>query len=75
MDSMMNEQGMAMTVLEEFRELGKLASYCFADDCGREWKQGYEYQNKAQKMYDAADSETQEDMRDIAVRFLWILKN
>lgn len=63
-----------MTKLELFKDYGNTASYHFADDSAKEWNKGYEYQEKAQRMYDAADSETQEDMRDIAIHFLWKLK-
>ena len=65
---------MSNELLEKFDKLGSQASYHFADDSGAEWVNGYAYQEQAQSLYNNADPETQEDMREIAVTFLWKLK-
>ena len=60
-------------VIEIFNTLGQKASYHFADDSGREWGQASEYKNIALDLFDACP-EYQDEMREIAKKFLWSLK-
>ena len=63
---------MSNAVLEKFNKLGNQASCHFADDSGSEWGVGNKLKNEALDLYES-HPELQEDMRDIAVGFLWSL--
>ena len=59
--------------LEEFKRLGDLASYHYADDSCKEWGLAGAAKNAAMKLYYAATVEQQEQMKVIAKGFLWSL--
>jgi len=56
--------------LEQFKELGMSASFHFADDTGSEWDLAYNDCNKAMEIY-KKNPELQNEMREIAKKFLW----
>lgn len=55
-----------MTTLEQFKEFGILASFCYADDTGADWNIGAQNEAKAMRLFREADPETQKQMREIA---------
>ena len=59
-----------MDVLKEFESAGWDASFHFADDSGKEWKQAYKRKDDAMRLY-FAHPEHQEAMKEIAKGFLW----
>ena len=61
-----------MSVLENFKKLGQLASYHFADDSGKEWDLGYKNQREAEALF-IENPELREEMIQIAKGFLWTL--
>lgn len=60
------------TLLEDFEKLGKQASYHYADDSGKEWRDGDEFRAKAYALYQSYP-DFQPQMREIAKKFLWKL--
>ena len=57
--------------LDEFRELGVLASIHYADDtAGGEWRLARKYVTSALQVFDA-NPRLQPEMRRIAKQFLW----
>jgi len=60
-------------VVATFKTLGQKASYHYADDSCREWDQAREYKKIALDLFDACP-EYQNEMREVAKRFLWSLK-
>ena len=60
-------------ILKAFKTHGRKASYHFADDSGVEWQNGYASKKAALKIFDE-NPELHEQMRKIAVDFLWSLK-
>lgn len=63
---------MPNSILTEFNELGRLASFHYADDSGREWTQADAAKRQALALFDA-HPELQAEMREIAKPFLWSL--
>ena len=60
-----------MNVLDEFKRLGNIASYHYADDTSREWAMGAKYKADALALFDA-NPELQAEMRQC--RFLWSIE-
>ena len=60
-------------ILNQFDHAGRQASYHYADDSTREWKQGDDWKKKALDIYDA-HPELHLRMRVIAHGFLWSLE-
>jgi len=61
-----------MDTLEQFKELGMLASFHFADDTCQEWGQATTAKNKALKIFDDNPA-LQPELRKVATGFLWTL--
>ena len=60
-------------IIATFIQYGNDASYCFADDSGKDWSAGYAYKRDAMKLY-YDYPEFQEEMRKEAKGFLWSLE-
>ena len=65
----MNDQ----ETLQKFFELGRTASFHFADDSGKELQLAYNAERAARALYEAASPSLRIDMRDVARQFLWSL--
>ena len=61
-----------MSVLEDFKRLGDKASFHFADDSTKEWGLAKVSERSATDLFDA-HPELQDEMKEIAKRFLWKL--
>lgn len=61
-------------IVEAFDQIGRDASYHFADDSGKEWHHGYQLQRLALAMFNAYPA-YQDAMRDKASKFLWSLND
>ena len=61
-------------VLQQFKDLGKQASYHYACDYGSEWRLGTPLEARALKLFDHSPL-LQAEMRVIAKGFLWSLKS
>ena len=60
-------------LLDSFRELGKSASFHYADDSGSEWGAARHDEAEAMKIYHA-HPELKSEFEAIAENFLWDLK-
>jgi len=63
---------MSAEIIKQFETLGLSASYHFADDTGKEFRQGTLKKRAALKLFDD-NPELQNEMRVVAGGFLWSL--
>lgn len=59
-------------IIEQFNLAGRKASYHYADDSCREWGLARKREEEALAIFDA-HPELQEEMREVALGFLWSL--
>jgi hypothetical protein len=59
-------------VLKRFKDLGRKASYHYADDTGTEWGEAKRLENEARQLF-ADNPDLQDELEAIAKGFLWRL--